>query len=35
LQRTEALIGDLKQSGATGLAMLAVANRQLRSLIGA
>ncbi|HET6221447.1 MAG TPA: hypothetical protein VFE11_04745, partial [Dongiaceae bacterium] len=35
LQRTEALIGDLRQSGATGLAMLAVANRQLRSLIGA
>jgi glutamate dehydrogenase len=35
LQRTEALIGDLRQSGASGLAMLAVANRQLRSLIGA
>jgi glutamate dehydrogenase len=32
--RTDALIADLRQSGNTGLAMLAVANRQLRSLIG-
>jgi glutamate dehydrogenase len=33
-QRTDALIADLRQGGNTGLAMLAVANRQLRSLIG-
>ena len=32
LQRTEALLNDLRQSGNLGLAMLAVANRQMRSL---
>jgi len=32
LQRTETLLNDLRQSGTLGLAMLAVANRQLRNL---
>ncbi len=32
VQRTESLIADLRQAGAAGLAMLAVANRQLRGL---
>jgi glutamate dehydrogenase len=32
VQRTESLIADLRQVGAAGLAMLAVANRQLRGL---
>jgi glutamate dehydrogenase len=34
LSQTDALIADLKKAGAVDLAMLAVANRQLRSLIG-
>jgi glutamate dehydrogenase len=34
VQRTETLIADLRQTGSAGLAMLAVANRQLRSLVG-
>ncbi|HUL08479.1 MAG TPA: NAD-glutamate dehydrogenase [Candidatus Acidoferrum sp.] len=32
VQRAESLVADLRQSGTAGLAMLAVANRQLRSL---
>jgi len=32
VQRAESLVADLRQSGGAGLAMLAVANRQLRSL---
>ncbi|MEX0696938.1 MAG: NAD-glutamate dehydrogenase domain-containing protein, partial [Dongiaceae bacterium] len=34
VQRTAALLADLRQTGAFDLAKLAVANRQLRSLIG-
>jgi len=32
--QTEALFADLRQAGGLDLAKLAVANRQLRSLIG-
>jgi glutamate dehydrogenase len=32
VHRAESLVADLRQTGAAGLAMLAVANRQLRSL---
>jgi glutamate dehydrogenase len=32
VQRAESLVADLRQAGTAGLAMLAVANRQLRSL---
>jgi glutamate dehydrogenase len=34
LAQTDALLADLRQAGSVDLAMLAVANRQLRSLIG-
>jgi glutamate dehydrogenase len=34
LAQTDALLADLKKAGTVDLAMLAVANRQLRSLIG-
>jgi glutamate dehydrogenase len=35
LQRTEALFADLRQTGGIDLAKLAVANRELRGLVGA
>jgi glutamate dehydrogenase len=34
LARTDSLLADLRKAGSVDLAMLAVANRQLRSLIG-
>ena len=35
LARTDSLLAELRKAGSIDLAMLAVANRQLRSLIGA